>query len=124
MNDFLSFCVIIFRVFRVKDAQRSKQFLPYLQRSGRSEGLVEFVVSGSRVRIYVPKETCIITFLFSGINCPRGARMGAGGKLIGESEPFAEEATRFTKSKILQHEVYINLRPPFEIKSIQEYLKR
>jgi staphylococcal nuclease domain-containing protein 1 len=48
------------------DATRSKQFLPYLQRVGRSEALVEFVTSGSRLRLYVPKETCLITFLLSG----------------------------------------------------------
>lgn len=89
----------------MQDAQRSKQFLPYLQRSGRSEGIVEFIASGSRVRLYVPKETCLITFLFSGIDCPRGARIGSGGKLIGESEPYAEEAAKFTRSKIMQREV-------------------
>uniref|UniRef100_A0A915AJY5 Staphylococcal nuclease domain-containing protein 1 n=1 Tax=Parascaris univalens TaxID=6257 RepID=A0A915AJY5_PARUN len=91
------------------DAQRSKQFLPYLQRSGRSEGVVEFIASGSRMRLYVPKETCLITFLLSGISCPRGARIGPGGRLIGESEPFAEEAAKFTRSKVLQHEVEIEV---------------
>ncbi|VBB29209.1 unnamed protein product [Acanthocheilonema viteae] len=91
------------------DAQRSKQFLPYLQRSGRSEGIVEFIASGSRVRLYVPKETCLITFLFSGIDCPRGARIGPGGKLIGENEPYAEEAAKFTRSKIMQREVEIEV---------------
>lgn len=89
----------------MQDAQRSKQFLPYLQRSGRSEGIVEYIASGSRVRLYVPKETCLITFLFSGIDCPRGARIGPGGKLIGENEPYAEEAAKFTRSKIMQREV-------------------
>ncbi|VDK66149.1 unnamed protein product [Onchocerca ochengi] len=91
------------------DAQRSKQFLPYLQRSGRSEGIVEFIASGSRVRLYVPKETCLITFLFSGIDCPRGARIGPGGKLIGENEPYAEEAVKFTRSKIMQREVEVEV---------------
>ncbi|VDM95711.1 unnamed protein product [Thelazia callipaeda] len=91
------------------DAQRSKQFLPYLQRSGRSEAIVEFIASGSRVRLYVPKETCLITFLFSGIDCPRGARIGQGGKVIGENEPFAQEAFRFTRSKIIQREVEIEV---------------
>lgn len=91
------------------DAQRSKQFFPYLQRTARSEGVVEFVTSGSRVRLYVPKETCLITFLLSGINCPRGARIGPGGKPIGESEPFADEAAKFTRSRVLQREVEIEV---------------
>ncbi|MFH4979105.1 hypothetical protein AB6A40_005814 [Gnathostoma spinigerum] len=91
------------------DPQRSRQFMPYLQRSGRSEGVVEFIASGSRVRLYVPKETCLITFLLSGINCPRGARMGPGGKMIGENEPFALEAAKFTRSQVLQREVEIEV---------------
>lgn len=99
------------RSFRdaLQDAQRSKQFLPFLQRAGRSEGVVEFVASGSRMRIYIPRDTCLVTFLLSGINCPRSARIGPNGKLIGESEPFAEEALKFTRSKVLQREVSLAL---------------
>uniref|UniRef100_A0A0R3R2E5 Staphylococcal nuclease domain-containing protein 1 n=1 Tax=Brugia timori TaxID=42155 RepID=A0A0R3R2E5_9BILA len=47
--------------------------------------------------------------LFSGIDCPRGARIGPGGKLIGENEPFAEEAAKFTRSKIMQREVEVEV---------------
>lgn len=89
------------------DVQRSKQLLPYLQRSTRLEGIVEFVASASRFRIFVPKESCIITFLLGGITCPRGARIGPGGKSIGESEPFADEAYRFSKLRCLQHDVIL-----------------
>lgn len=91
------------------DVQRSKQFLPYLQRSVRSDGVVEFVASGSRLRVYIPKETCIVTFLLGGISCPRSARTGAGGRQIGENEPFAEEALQFTKSTALLRDVCLAL---------------
>uniref|UniRef100_A0A915CT61 Staphylococcal nuclease domain-containing protein 1 n=1 Tax=Ditylenchus dipsaci TaxID=166011 RepID=A0A915CT61_9BILA len=101
------------------DAQRSKQFLPYLQRSSRPEGIVEFVSSGSRMRVYVPKETCLITFLLAGISCPRGARIGPGGKLIGESDPGADEALAFTKSKCLQHEVQIEFTSQLNVLLLQ-----
>lgn len=87
------------------DVQRSKQLLPFLQRSKRIDGIVEFVASASRFRIYVPKESCIITFLLGGIICPRYARIGPGGKSIGESEPFAEKAYQFSKLRCLQHDV-------------------
>jgi len=50
-----------------KDVQKAKQFLPFLQRAGKTEALVEFVASGSRLRLYIPKETCLITLLLSGI---------------------------------------------------------
>ncbi|KAL7979763.1 hypothetical protein Chor_008101 [Crotalus horridus] len=48
------------------DTQKAKQFLPFLQRAGRSEAVVEYVFSGSRLKLYLPKETCLITFLLAG----------------------------------------------------------
>jgi hypothetical protein len=50
----------------IQDVQKAKQFLPFLQRAGKCDGLVEFVASGSRLRLYIPKETCLITLLLSG----------------------------------------------------------
>nr|QBI71281.1 ebna2 binding protein P100 [Thermobia domestica] len=91
------------------DLTKAKQFLPFLQRVGRTEAVVEFVASGSRLRLYVPKETCLITFLLAGINCPRGARPAVGGTGTVESEPFGEEALQFTKDKCLQREVEIQV---------------
>ena len=51
----------------VQDVPKAKQFLPFLQRAGKTDALVEFVASGSRLRLYIPKETCLITLLLSGI---------------------------------------------------------
>uniref|UniRef100_A0A183FE22 Staphylococcal nuclease domain-containing protein 1 n=1 Tax=Heligmosomoides polygyrus TaxID=6339 RepID=A0A183FE22_HELPZ len=90
------------------DLARSKQFLPYLQRSTRAEGVVEFIASGSRLRIYIPKETVVITLLLGGINCPKSGRPGPGG-VTGPSEPFADEAAAFTRRLVLQHEVEIEV---------------
>ncbi|XP_023774685.1 staphylococcal nuclease domain-containing protein 1-like [Cyanistes caeruleus] len=92
------------------DTQKAKQFLPFLQRAGRSEAVVEYVFSGSRLKLFLPKETCLITFLLAGIECPRGARNVPG--LAQEGEPFSEEATLFTKELVLQREVR-NDRPNF-----------
>ncbi|KAJ8031554.1 nuclease domain-containing protein 1 [Holothuria leucospilota] len=89
------------------EPSKSKQFLPFLQRAGRSEAIVEFVASGSRLRLYIPKETCLITFLLAGITCPRSARTGPGGP--SESEPYAEEALQFTKETCLQREVEVEV---------------
>ncbi len=49
-----------------QETQKAKQFLPFLQRAGRSEAVVEYVFSGSRLKLYMPKETCLITFLLAG----------------------------------------------------------
>ncbi|CAI2334758.1 unnamed protein product [Caenorhabditis sp. 36 PRJEB53466] len=91
------------------DATKSKQFLPYLQKGGRAEGVVEFISGGSRLRIYIPKETVLITFLLGGINCPKGARVGPGGVVQGAPEPFADEAAAFTRKFVLQHEVQLEV---------------
>ncbi|XP_062838824.1 LOW QUALITY PROTEIN: staphylococcal nuclease domain-containing protein 1 [Anolis carolinensis] len=91
----------------LQDTQKSKQFLPFLQRAGRSEAVVEYVFSGSRLKLYLPKETCLITFLLAGIECPRGARNLPG--LVQEGEPFSEEATLFTKELVLQREVEVEV---------------
>uniref|UniRef100_A0A2K6GQ79 Staphylococcal nuclease domain-containing protein n=1 Tax=Propithecus coquereli TaxID=379532 RepID=A0A2K6GQ79_PROCO len=89
------------------DTQKAKQFLPFLQRAGRSEAVVEYVFSGSRLKLYLPKETCLITFLLAGIECPRGARNLPG--LVQEGEPFSEEAMLFTKELVLQREVEVEV---------------
>lgn len=52
--------------FLAQETQKAKQFLPFLQRAGRSEAVVEYVFSGSRLKLYMPKETCLITFLLAG----------------------------------------------------------
>ncbi|KAH8874884.1 Staphylococcal nuclease domain-containing protein 1 [Schistosoma japonicum] len=54
---------------------KSRQFMSFLQRAERLDGVVEFVFSASRYRIYIPRETCIITLLLAGIQCPRRGRV-------------------------------------------------
>merc|ERR1712045_1079913 len=90
------------------DVAKSKQFLPFLQRAGRMQAVVEFIASASRYRLYIPRETCVITFLLSGISCPRGDRTMPGG-VFTEGEPFGNEATAFIKEQIMQKEVEIEV---------------
>jgi len=91
------------------DVPKAKQFLPFLQRAGRMEGLVEFVASGSRARLYIPRETCLVTFLLSGISCPRASRPGQGGGAEVPAEPYGAEALLYTKENILQREVEVEV---------------
>ncbi|XP_052242771.1 staphylococcal nuclease domain-containing protein 1-like [Dreissena polymorpha] len=90
------------------DVMKAKQFLPFLMKAERLEAVCEFVASGSRVRVFLPKETCLITFLISGIECPRGARPGPAGSTV-PGEPFGEEAMMFTKEMCMQREVDIKV---------------
>ena len=96
------------------DVTKSKQFLPFLQRAGRMQGVVEFVASGSRFRLYIPRETCVITFLLAGITCPKATRTMPGGAVT-EADPYGDEALTFVKEMIMQREVEI------EVESIGKY---
>merc|ERR1711936_80786 len=87
---------------------KCKQFLPFLQRAGRMSGLVEFVASGSRFRVYIPRETCIITFLLGGIDCAKSGRTLPSGDII-KAEPFGDEANSHVKEMLLQREVEIEV---------------
>ncbi|KAF6035658.1 SND1 [Bugula neritina] len=92
------------------ESAKAKQFLPFLTRQNLVDALVEFVASGSRVRVYIPKETCLLTLLLNGIQCPRGARPapGPGGAML-PAEPFGEEATAHTRDMCMQREVEIKV---------------
>merc|ERR1719412_2966039 len=90
------------------DVNKSKQFLPFLQRAGRMQAVVEFIASGSRFRVYIPRETCVITFLLAGITCPRAGRNMPNGSVV-EAEPWGDEAMAFVKEMILQREVEIEV---------------
>ena len=79
--------------------EKCKQFLPFLKRAGRMQGLVEYVASGSRFRVYIPRETCIITFLLGGISCPKGARSLPDGTRV-EAEKFGDEAAVHVKEMV------------------------
>lgn len=91
------------------DVQKSRQFLPFLQRAGRSHANVEFVASGSRLRIYLPKETCLLTFLLGGISCPRVRAFNPKGDQITEDEPCGSEAFAFCKDMVLQRDVEVEV---------------
>ncbi|XP_050683973.1 staphylococcal nuclease domain-containing protein 1 [Leptidea sinapis] len=91
------------------DPAKAKKFFPFLKRAKKTEAVVEFVASGSRMRLYIPKESVLVTFLLAGVNCPRGARPTVGGGGVVEAEPFGEDALIFTKEKCLQRDVNVTI---------------
>ncbi|KAL2643329.1 hypothetical protein R1flu_010916 [Riccia fluitans] len=76
---------------------KARQFLPFLQRQKRLPAIVDYVLSGHRFKLLIPKETCAIAFSLSGVRCP------------GRGEPFADEAIAFMRRKILQRDVEIEV---------------
>ncbi|CAL5444321.1 unnamed protein product [Camellia sinensis] len=77
-------------------AKKTKDFLPFLQRK-RLPAVVEYVLSGHRFKLFVPKETCSIMFSFSGVRCPA------------REEPFSDEAIALMRRKIMQRDVEIEV---------------
>lgn len=94
----------------MNELQRSKQYLPQLQRGAhRPEAVVEYITSGSRLRVYVPKDNILITFLLSGINCPKSARLGINGQQAAPAEAYADDAAKFTRRNVMQKEVELEI---------------
>ncbi|CEF59740.1 LD20211p [Strongyloides ratti] len=88
----------------IGDYSRAKQFLPSLQRTTKHSGIIEFVTSGSRYRVFLPKENLVISMALSGITCPRAGRPGGS-----DNEPFGVEAINFAKKIALQHDVEVEI---------------
>ncbi|CAK1554163.1 unnamed protein product [Leptosia nina] len=91
------------------DVAKAKKFFPFLKRAQKTEGVVEFITAGSRMRVYIPKESVIVTFLLAGINCPRASRPTPGSNLVQPGEPYGDEAMLFTKDKCLQRDVNVTI---------------
>lgn len=78
-------------------AKKARDFLSFIQRSRRQHAIVEYVLSGHRFKVYLPKETCSIAFSFSGVRCP------------GRDEPYSDEAIAFMRRKIMQKDVEVEV---------------
>jgi hypothetical protein len=78
---------------------KCKQFLPVLVRGGRMPGLVEFVASSFRFRVFIPKEACIVSFLLSGVSCPTSGHTLPSGKVM-LADPYADLTSSCLKLSI------------------------
>eukprot|EP01138_Halocafeteria_seosinensis_P007850 gb/GECG01008020.1/.p1 GENE.gb/GECG01008020.1/~~gb/GECG01008020.1/.p1 ORF type:complete len:921 (+),score=174.17 gb/GECG01008020.1/:1-2763(+) len=96
------------------DTQKAKNFFPFLQRAGKMRAIVDYVVSGGRVKLIIPSENCICMFAISGVRCPTVAKpstKGPDGKQRPgrQAEPFGDEAYSFMRENTLQREVEIEV---------------
>ncbi|CAH8487096.1 unnamed protein product [Dicrocoelium dendriticum] len=87
---------------------KSRQFLPFLKRAPQSDAVVEFVVHASRLRVYLPRDTCLLTLLLSGIQCPRRGRLLPDGTEE-PGMPFSTEAYIFVKELCMQRDVEVTV---------------
>ncbi|XP_063980278.1 staphylococcal nuclease domain-containing protein 1 [Diachasmimorpha longicaudata] len=88
------------------DPSKAKFHLSALKRTRGIKAVVEFVTNGSRLKLFLPKEHCLITFLLAGVKAPRRSRPKQGGGII-EGEKYGEEAYNFMKDQTFQKDVEI-----------------
>ena len=61
------------------DTKTAKATFPLLK-GKRLDATVDYVFSGSRLKVNIPKENCVATFLIGGIECPRTERPRRDGQ--------------------------------------------
>ena len=93
----------------VAAAKKAKDFLPSLQRIRRIPAVLQYVLSGHRCKLYIPKLTCSIAFAFSGVRCP------------GRGEPFSDEAISVMRRRIMQRDVEVR-RPNLHLSFLLAYI--
>jgi staphylococcal nuclease domain-containing protein 1 len=87
-----------------ENAEKAKRQMAILSRQKRVPGVVDFVKSGSRFTVLIPRDDAKITLVLSGIRAPRSAR-NANDK----GEPFGQEAHDFANKRAMQRDVEIDV---------------
>ncbi|KAL4907557.1 hypothetical protein BDW74DRAFT_149423 [Aspergillus multicolor] len=87
-----------------ESVQKAKMEVSILQRQKRVPAIVDFVKSGSRFTVLVPRENAKLTLVLSGIRAPRSARNPGEA-----SEPFGNEAHEFANRRCMQRDVEIDV---------------
>lgn len=84
--------------------QKAKVQASVLQRQKKIPAVVDFVKSGSRFTVLIPRENAKLTFVLSGIRAPRSARSPQE-----KAEPFGQEAHDFANRRCNQRDVEIDV---------------
>jgi staphylococcal nuclease domain-containing protein 1 len=84
--------------------EKAKRQLTLLSRQRKVPAIVDFVKSGGRFTVLVPRENAKLTFVLSGIRVPRSARNPTD-----KSEPFGQEAHDFANKRTAQRDVEIDV---------------
>ncbi|TEB38403.1 transcription factor [Coprinellus micaceus] len=85
-------------------ASRATQFVNGFKRVGRTSGVVEYVASGSRFKIFLPKDNQVLTLVLGGIRAPRAPRNPSD-----KAEPYGTESLDFSTRRYMQRDVEIEI---------------
>jgi staphylococcal nuclease domain-containing protein 1 len=87
-----------------ESVQKAKLELGILQRQKRVPAVVDFVKSGSRFTVLIPRENAKLTLVLSGIRAPRSSRGPSDA-----GEPFGQEAHDLANRRCMQRDVEIDV---------------
>ncbi|GJQ13291.1 hypothetical protein GpartN1_g5082.t1 [Galdieria partita] len=82
--------------------KRAKESFPHFQRTGPFHGIVEYVLSGSRYKILLSKESTMIAFALEYVRCPPPSKAPISKNDIGDA------ALYFARDNILQRDVEVS----------------
>jgi len=81
-----------------RDSRKAKTLLTGLLTKPFHDAVVEYVVSGSKLKLHLPKESLLITFSLAGVRTPSVPPKAKPGEQQKETPPFAVEAADFTRN--------------------------
>ncbi|KAF2841098.1 hypothetical protein M501DRAFT_969201 [Patellaria atrata CBS 101060] len=84
--------------------EKAKRQLSLLSRQKKVPAIVDFVKSGSRFTVLIPRDNAKLTFVLSGIRAPKSARNENE-----KSEPFGKEAHDFANKRCLQRDIEVDV---------------
>jgi len=90
----------------IQNPRLAKEYRPKFQRMGRCAAVVEYIVTASRYRLYIPSQDCMVSFVLAGVRAPGAPRM-QGEKMVAPGEPCGAEALAFARSHLMNREVEI-----------------
>lgn len=74
-----------------------------LKQKGEINAVVEHVFSGARVKVWIPAENLMIAFVLAGVKVPTAKTKD------GKRDEFGEQALQFTKQRVLQYNVKLEV---------------
>ncbi|OEH74962.1 nuclease and tudor domain-containing protein [Cyclospora cayetanensis] len=92
------------------NTQRAIAHLQQLQRHSQVDAIVESAFNAARFKLRIPSQSLCLSFVLSGIRCPQTARPAiVGGPKERKAEPFGTEALQFTRERVLQRDIQVQV---------------
>ncbi|KAG9094261.1 hypothetical protein FRC07_011333, partial [Ceratobasidium sp. 392] len=85
-----------------ESSTKAASWLSSFKRQGRVPAVVDYVASGSRFKVLIPKDNLSLTLVLSGIRAPRTARNPSE-----KNEPYGQEALDFATYRYMQRDVEV-----------------